>query len=146
MPKPMFSIGALLSIVVAGLGSWVPNALEIIGRSLGVLISCVSGAVETGFFYVASVIAGIVLMLSTSMLSLLLTTLSGLGSGREESAARVLRVGSSMMFPIAAYLTFYPWLPLMYLSRTYVSASPMLSTLLLGALPTTVTACVSSLV
>lgn len=147
LPKPTFSIRALLSVVIAGLASWIPGVLNIVGKSLGVLtIFGTSGAIETGFFYVASAIASIVLMLSTSMLSLLLPTLSGLERGREESAARVLRVSSSMMFPLAAYLTFYPWLPLSLLGRTYISASPTLSTLLLGALPTTVTTCIASLV
>ena len=104
------------------------------------------GAVETGYYYVAYAIAGVVLMVGSSMLGLLLPVLSGLSDGRKRAASQVLRISAALVCPLAVFLMFYPGVPLSLLGGGYVRASSMLSVLLAPSLFMLVFQCVYSLV
>ena len=142
-----FSIGALVDVLRAGIVSWLPGIVVLAGQWLGVLfVFGSSGAVETGYYYVAYSISNVVLGVSTSMLGLLLPVLSGMGDGRKRVAHRVLRISLLFMVPIAVFIGVYPWLPLGLLGSEYVAASNTLVMLLLGSVPLAITMCISSLV
>ncbi len=142
-----FSLDALRDVLAAGLASWLPGIIDLLGRWLGVLaVFGFSGAVETGYYYVAYAIAGVVLMVASSMLGLLFPVLSGMSDGRKRAASRVLGVSSVLMFPLAIYLMVYPSLPLSLLGRRYIEASPILFVLLLSSIPMAISSCVYSLI
>ena len=141
------SMNALIDVLVAGIASWLPSIVVLAGQWLGVLfVFGSSGAVETGYYYVAYTISGVVLGVSTSILGLLLPVLSGMSDGRKRAASRALRISLLFMTPVAVFVAVYPWLPLSLLGREYVSASNILTILLFSSVPLAVTACINSLV
>jgi len=120
-------------LLKAGLTSWLPGAVVLLGQALGVLtVFAVSGDAETGLYYVASMIAGLVQALATSVSGLMLPILSSMRDGRKRAASEALRVSLAISMPAAAFVAFYPWLPLSLLGSRYVEASPMLVALLAG--------------
>jgi len=142
-----FSIGALVDVLRAGVVSWLPGIIVLAGQWLGVLfVFGSSGAIETGYYYVAYTISNVVLGVSTSMLGLLLPVLSGMGDGRKRAASRVLKISLLFMAPIAVFVAIYPWLPLGLLGKEYVAASNTLTILLLSSVPLAITMCINSLV
>ncbi len=144
--RPIWQRYALIDVLKAGFASWLPTVVAILGQWLGVLaVFGIAGAVETGHYYVALTIANVVLMVATSLTSLLLPVLSGMGDGRKRAASRVLRTSLAFMTPIAVFVGLYPWIPLGLLGHQYVDASSMLSILLLGCVPLTLSSCVGSL-
>ena len=145
--KPEFSINALLDVIKAGVVSWLPSIIILTGQWLGVLVIYTSvSAVETGHYYVAFTIAGFVTAIGSSMLRLLLPVLSGMRSGREYAASRVLKISLTIMAPVAVFVATYPWLPLGLLGKEYLTASTTLTVLLVGTIPLAMTACITSLV
>ncbi|ADI31984.1 polysaccharide biosynthesis protein [Staphylothermus hellenicus] len=141
-----FDIGVLVEVLRGSIVSWLPGVVALAGQWIGVLVVYgSSGASETGYYYVAFAISGFTLGIGFSILGLLLPVLSGLSSGREEAASRVLRISLGIITPIAVYFIFYPWLPLSLLGREYVSASTTLVVLLLGFIPLSYYAVVNSL-
>ncbi len=137
----------LVDVLRAGVVSWLPNIIVLAGQWLGVLfVFGSSGAVETGYYYIAYAISGVVLAIGTSLLGLLLPVLSGMVDGRKRAASRVLRISLLFMAPIAVFIATYPWLLLGLLGREYVAASNILTILLLSSVPLAITACINSLI
>ncbi|KSW10764.1 hypothetical protein CF15_08260 [Pyrodictium occultum] len=137
---------AVAGVLAAGLASWAPGVVVLAGQWLGVLLVYgSSGAVETGYYYVAFAAAGLATGLGMSVLSLLLPVLSGMAGGRGGAAWRALRVSLAVTAPVAFYAAAYPGLVLGLLGRGYASASAELAVLLTGFLPDAVNATVSSL-
>lgn len=144
---PHFSLSAFKEVLKAGLASWLPNLIMILGQWLGVLaVFTVSGAIETGFYYVAYAIASVVLMIATSLMSLLFPVLSGMNDGRKRASFHVLRISLAFMLPLSFFVMAYPWLPLSLLGKSYISASLTLLVLLLSSFPLTLYSCINSLV
>ncbi len=143
----VFSFNVLVDVLRAGVVSWLPSIIVLAGQWLGVLfVFGSSGAVETGYYYVAYAISGVVLGISNSMLSLLLPVLSGMVDGRKRAASRALRISLLFMTPVAVFVAVYPWLPLSLLGKEYTSASSILTILLFSSVPLAVTSCINSLV
>ena len=145
--KLVFSTSVLIDVLRAGIVSWMPSIVVLAGRWLSVLfVFGSSGAIETGYYYVANAISGVVLGVATSILSLLLPVLSSMADGRKRAVSRALKISLLFMTPIAVYVATYSWLPLGLLGREYVSASTILTILLLSSVPLTITASINSLV
>ena len=143
----MFSSKVLAEVLRAGVVSWMPSIIILAGQWLGVLfVFGSSGAVETGYYYVANAISSVVLGIAYSMLNLLLPVLSSMANGRKRAASRVLRVSLLFMTPAAVFIATYPWLPLGLLGREYVAASGILAILLLSSVPQIITSCIGNLV
>ncbi|MCD6357175.1 MAG: oligosaccharide flippase family protein [Thermoproteales archaeon] len=127
--------GSLRELLAAGLAGYLPGLVRTLGNWLGVIVLYGGvGAVETGLFYVASTLAGVVAGVPTAVLSLMMPYLSGLKSGRGEAAEKALRLSLAAAMPLAAVLIAYPEMPLMLLRREYLEAAPILR-LLLAPLP-----------
>ncbi len=143
----VFSLDVLVNVLRAGVVSWLPSVVVLAGQWLGVLFVFGStGAVETGYYYVAYTISGVVLGVSTSILGLLLPVLSGMSDGRKRAASRALRISLLFMTPVAVFVAVYPWLPLSLLGKEYVSASNILTILLFSSVPLAITTCINSLI
>ena len=143
----VFSLDVLVNVLRAGVVSWLPSVVVLSGQWLGVLFVFGStGAVETGYYYVAYTISGVVLGVSTSILGLLLPVLSGMSDGRKRAASRALRISLLFMTPVAVFVAVYPWLPLSLLGKEYVSASNILTILLFSSVPLAITTCINSLI
>lgn len=118
----------------AGLASWVPNVLTILGQSFGVLsVYGLVGGAETGLYYMAFAIASIVYSTSTSILSLMFPVLSSMEDGRKRAMSRIMGISLTIAAPVALALALYPNIPLSLLGPKYLQASTALTILALGA-------------
>lgn len=143
----VFDSKVLREILRGSIVSWLPGIIVLAGQWIGVLaVYGSSGAIETGYYYVAFVLASSVLGIGISMLNLLLPVLSGLSDGRKSATNKVLRISFVIIVPIAIYFIVYPWLPLSLLGREYMGASTILAILLLSCVPLALYATVNSLV
>ena len=130
------SLSAFKETLIAGVVSWLPGVIVLFGQWLGVLVVFGSkGNVETGYYFVAFMIAQVVLMIASSMIGLLLPVLSGMKDGRKRAGSRVLRISLAIMMPVAFYIMAYPSLLLCLLGKEYASASMTLIVLLAGLAP-----------
>ncbi|MEM0453674.1 MAG: polysaccharide biosynthesis C-terminal domain-containing protein [Sulfolobales archaeon] len=142
-----FSYKALREVLIAGIPSWLPGLITSIGSLTGILsVYAVSGALETGYYYVSSAIANIILMIGTTILSLTFPVLSGMDDGRKRALSQVLKISIALIAPPSIYVMFYSWVPLSWLGSEYVNSAPVLTTLLLSSIPLAITSGVGSLV
>ncbi len=125
--RPRLDLDKAKEVVKAGIASWIPNTILVLGQQLAILsVFGARGAVETGLLYLALTIAGFIGAIATSMLSLLLPVLSSMESGRETLCSYAIRLSLSLATPIAVAIALYPSLPLSLLGKSYVEASPLL--------------------
>lgn len=145
--RPCFSFKVLKEVLTAGTPSWLPGLISSAGSLLGILsVYTISGALETGYYYVSSAIANVVLMVGTSILSLTFPVLSGMRDGRKRALSQVMKVSIALITPPAIYVMFYSWVPLSLLGSEYVNSAPMLTTLLISSIPLTIISGIGSLV
>ncbi|MEM4752335.1 MAG: oligosaccharide flippase family protein [Sulfolobales archaeon] len=145
--RPCFSFKALKEVLTAGMPSWLPGLISSAGSLLGVLsVYTISGALETGYYYVSSAIANVILMVSASILSLTFPVLSGMKDGRKRTLSQVMRVSIALIAPPAIYVMFYSWVPLSLLGSEYLNSAPILTTLLISSIPLAITSGIGSLV
>ncbi len=146
LTKPTFSSKALKEMLIAGMPSWLPGLVASVGSLLGILsVYTISGALETGYYYVSSAIANIILMISTTLLSLTFPVLSGMKDGRKRALHQVMKVSLALITPPSVYVMLYSWVPLSWLGSEYVNSAPLLTILLLSSIPLTITSGVGSL-
>lgn len=123
--------GSLRELLAAGAANYLPVVATTLGSWLGVVVLYGSvSAVETGLYYVASTLAGVVVGIPSVVLSLMMPYLSGLKKGRSEAAEKALRLSLAVTMPLAASLIAYPSIPLLLLRREYLEAAPILQVLL----------------
>ena len=147
LPVILPRLERIKSLLKAGLSNWTPGVLTILGQWLAVIaVFGYSGAVQTGYYYVANTIAGFVLGISTMIMGVMVPVLSGMSDGRKRLAWNALRISLAVIAPISAYLVFYPESILGLLGHTYTKASLVLSVLALGYIPVLLTAGVFNLV
>lgn len=146
IPRPKLSLKALRDLFMAGLSVWAPGVIALVGQQLGTLaVFGTRGGLETGRYYAAFSIAGIVWAFPILILSLLVPVLSGMEDGRKRATWRMLKIATALSAILSALLLAYPSLPLGLLGKEYIDASNTLMVLALSAVPTTVVAGVSSL-
>jgi len=146
-PSLTFNTKHLTEVLKAGIASWLPGVIMLTGQWLGVLaVFGFSGAVETGQYYIAFAIANLILMISTCLSTPLLPTLSAMSDGRKRMCWRILKIGLSLMAPIAAVLIAYPWLPTLVLGGKYPNIAPTMLVLALSTIPLAITFPITNLV
>ena len=124
--------GSLRELLSAGIATYAPSVIITLGTWLGVLVLYGGvGAIETGLYYVASVLSGVVIGVPATILSLMMPYLSGIRSGRERAASKALRMSLAVSLPLAAVLYAYPHILLGLLRREYLESIPILRVLLL---------------
>ncbi len=145
--RPIVSLSAINDVLKAGIVTWLPTTITLIGYQLGVLmVFAYTSATETGLYYIASAIAGAITMVSMSTISLLLPFLSSLQNGRKRACFRVLKLCLTLVLPPSVFALIYPQFVLSLLGSEYTVASPILSTLLLTVVPNTIVGAVGNLV
>jgi O-antigen/teichoic acid export membrane protein len=146
--RARLSLSALGESVHAGLASWPPSTIALIGQQLSFLwVFGLQGGVEAGMYYMAFAIFNVFYMLPTSFTSILFPVLSGLKTGENAVAWKVLRICLALACPLVAFLTLYSNLPLSLIpGSVYTSAAPTLSILCLSIIPLTFILAVNSLV
>ncbi len=145
--KPVFSFRTLKEVLIAGMPSWLPSLIASVGSLLGILsVYVISGALETGYYYVSLAIANVTLMVGTSILSITLPVLSGMKDGRKRALSQVIRISIALIAPPTTYVMLYPWVPLSWLGSEYVNSALILTTLLVSSVPSVITSGIASLV
>ncbi len=144
--KLLIDTRLLREVLIAGISNWIPVVTLVIGQWLGVLVVYgYSGAVEAGYYYIAYVITSLILMAGVSVMSIMLPVLSSMVDGRKRYSYNVLRLSLVAISPAMVYVLLYPDTILRLLGSEYVSASPMLSIMMLAVIPLSITYCVSNL-
>lgn len=130
------SVSRILEVVKAGMASWLPGVIAMLGMWVGVLaVFGSSGASSTGLYYVAFALFSVISMIGTSIAQLLLPYLSGLSEGRERIASKVVSLTLVLVTPIVFIGILYGRVPLRLLGSEYIEASPILAVLLLSTIP-----------
>jgi len=142
-----FDFQVLRYVLKAGVASWLPAMIAVLGQQLGVLtLFGVKGASETGLYYVSFAIMGVVTELGGSVLGLMMPVLSGMEDGRKRACWRAIKISLVLVTPLAFALAAYPEVPLSLLGKEYVDAAPMLMLLALTIPATLIATGVTSLV
>lgn len=137
----------LREVVSAGLASWIPGLVAMLGMWIGVLaVFGSSGAVSTGYYYVAYALFSVISMIGTSIVGLLLPYLSSLEEGRERIASRVVSLTLVLVTPLVYMGLLYGRVPLSILGSEYVNATPILAVLLVASIPILIVGAVGNLV
>ena len=98
----ILNIRSLPDVLKAGIPSWLPNMVTVLGRQLAVIaVYSVWSPEETGHLYIALTIANFVTGFSTSLQSIMLPYLSGLNGTKESALWESLRVGLAFVGPTA---------------------------------------------
>lgn len=122
-------------ILPAGIASWAPTALAVLGQSIGVLaIYGFVGGTETGLYYIAFTIALVVYRLPDSIQTLMFPVVSGMSDGKKRAISAAIKLTLALTVPLALALVVYPFLPFMFLGPNYLGASNILRLLVLGAI------------
>ena len=141
------SLEALIDTLKAGVVNWLPWIIAFLGQWLGVLaVYGYTGAVETGHYYVAYIIAGFTMGVSTIVVGVLLPVLSSMPDGRKRLASNATRIGLALITPIVAFIAVYPQVPLSLLGEEYTQAANTLRILVIGAIPMLITAVIGNLI
>jgi len=129
------SIEILRDILRAGVASWIPSTLLVIGQTMGIiLIFGTVGPSATGLYFVAFAISTAVYNLSGSIQSLMFPVLSGMENGRVHAARDGIRLSLAFTSPIAILIATYSALPFTLLAPAYSGAANILFILVLGSL------------
>ena len=147
LPVSLPSLDEIKTLFKAGVSNWAPAVLTLVGQWIGVIaVFGYSGAVQTGYYYVANTIAMFILGVSTMIMGVMIPVLSGMQDGRKRLAWSALRISLAIIAPITAYLVFYPESILGLLGHAYTRASLLLSVLAIGYIPVLLTTGVLNLV
>ncbi|MEM0506309.1 MAG: oligosaccharide flippase family protein [Thermosphaera sp.] len=120
-------------VVRAGIFSWIPSLSRLAGQWLGVLgVYGFIGTFETGVYFIAYTITLAIFGLSTSVLQLMFPTLSGMADGRKRAMSRVVRLTTTITYPIIFVLILYPWVIPSFLGDKYLPASPLIQIMAMG--------------
>ena len=127
-----FDFQALRDALKAGVASWLPSTIAVLGQQLGMItLFGVKGASETGLYYVSFAIMGVATGIGGSVLGLMMPVLSGMDDGRKRACWRAIKISLVLVTPLAFILVTYPEVPLGLLGKEYVNAASMLMLLAL---------------
>ena len=129
------NIRSVNEILRAGVASWIPNTLMVLGQAFGVLlIYGYVGGEQTGLYYIAFALSAVAYNLPNSIQSLMFPVLSGMGDGRKEAINDAIRLSLAAVAPIALAMIIYPQVPFLLLPPSYADAAGCFSILMIGLL------------
>jgi O-antigen/teichoic acid export membrane protein len=129
------SIQSMSEILKAGIASWIPNTLMILGQAIGVLlIYGYVGGEQTGLYYIAFALSAVAYNLPNSIQSLMFPVLSGMDAGKEETIRNAIRLSLAAVAPIALAMVVYSQVPFLLLPSSYANAANPFSILMIGLL------------
>jgi len=135
--RMVIDLKALKDVLKAGVASWLPSMVAVLGQQVGVLtLFGLRGASETGLYYVAFTVSGVVTGFGGSVLGLMMPVLSGMGDGRKRAVRRAIKNSLALTAPMAFILAVYPGVLLGLLGGEYHNAVSTL-TVLAPAIPST---------
>jgi len=145
LTKP--SLDALKDLLTAGLPVWLPGAIATVGQHFGtVAVFGFKGAFETGTYYVALTVSGILTSIPGSAFGVLVPTLAGLRDGRKRATWRAINVSLALVTPIAIGVAVYSAKVLSLLGEVYATGSPILSMLAITVIPQTISMGIGGLI
>ncbi len=133
--------------LIAGMPSWIPGVIAIVGSQLGLIVVLGShGAGQAGVYSIAFSIA---FGLSTGMSvlpAIAFPALSAMTDGRKIFAWRTIKMSLTIILPFASCLIFYSSEVMNLFGAAYTPGSLTLSILLLTMVPNAVMSGITSLV
>lgn len=141
------SLRALRDLLIAGLSVWLPGIIATLGQQLGTIaVFGFKGALETGIYYVALTVSGILTNIPGSMIGVLTPTLAGLRDGRKRATWRAISVSLALTTPLAVGVAAYSGNVLSLLGEVYALGAPVLSVLAVTAIPQAILLGISGLI
>ncbi len=143
---PKASAAHLKNLVKAGIPSWLPNTILILGQQLAVIFTFgYLGAFKTGTFYIAMAASSFIVGIGSSIQQIMLPYLSGLEDGRKRAAWRGLRIGLGFALSLATSIFVFPDYLLSLLGKSYSSAWLELDLILVANLLILISSAVTNL-
>jgi O-antigen/teichoic acid export membrane protein len=126
---------AVKETIKAGLATWIPSTLALMGQWLGILgLSGFVGSYEAGTYFIGYAITSGLLAFPINIVSLMFPVLSGMEDGRKRAMSEAVRISSAIMYPLAFMLIAYPAFIPSLLGEAYLSASTSIMILAFGFL------------
>lgn len=120
-------------VLKAGLPSYIPTAIQVIGTQIGILfVFGAAGAEQTGFYYMTLQIFAVAALVPNTIMTLLLPYVSGLIEQSRGIMSHGIKYAQVLSTVVTSILIIYPFLPLIILGESYLSASTTLQILLLS--------------
>ncbi len=143
---PHVGISHLKDLVRAGVPSWLPGMIIVLGQQLAVIFAfSYLGAFDTGRFYIAMAASGFVVGIGGSIQQIMLPYLSGLEDGRKRAAWRGLKVGLGFTLPLAVSISLFPDYLLGLLGESYRGAWLELELILMANILVLISSAVTNL-
>jgi O-antigen/teichoic acid export membrane protein len=134
--KSFYNIISNIKLVLRGsISRWIPNVIFSIGSKLNILIIfSLSGAVESGLFYISWAIFGVLVMLINSITQIAHPFFSGIVSSNEQQILlkKFLKLGFLCTIPLSSLVLFYSKYILMIFGSDFSISSEILVILIIG--------------
>ena len=126
---------ACKNILLAGIPSWVPKVMSVIGAQLGtVVVFGAAGASQAGSYFVAFYIFYAITAMMDSLFSIAFPVLSAMRDGRKRFVWRILKMSLIITLPISSTAILYSDEIMALFGPNYMQASLPLKIILLSAL------------
>jgi O-antigen/teichoic acid export membrane protein len=134
-------------ILYAGIVSWVPKVMAIIGSRLGtVVVFGFEGANQAGLYFIAFSIYYVTVAITDSLYSVLLPILGAMSDRRKRMVWQAMKLNLVVTVTIASAAIAYSDDIMMLFGTHYIDASMTLKILLLSVLPFTFNIAIGTLV
>ncbi|RLG58258.1 hypothetical protein DRN86_05790, partial [Candidatus Geothermarchaeota archaeon] len=121
--KTKIGLNETTHLLKAGMARWIPNLAQALGTGLGVVtVYGFQSAAQAGLYHIAYSVASVILMLHLSVMGEAYPVLSGMSSGREKLASRVIKISLAITAPLAMSLAVYGDLVLGLFGERYAGA------------------------
>jgi O-antigen/teichoic acid export membrane protein len=135
------------NVFIAGVASWIPALISILGSNLGTLLVFGShGASEAGVYFISFSLVTAISAIMTSLFAIAFPTLSGMQDGRKRFAWRTIKISSIFSLPLSFALLFYSKQIMQLFGEDYIKGSSSLEILLLSMLPFAIMSGINTLV
>jgi Na+-driven multidrug efflux pump len=138
---------ACKKILYAGIVSWLPRLMAVIGSRLGIVVLFgIEGANQAGLYFIAFSIYSVILAITDSLYSVLLPILSAMSDRRKRLVWQAMKLSLVVTVTMASVAIAYSDDIMMLFGTHYVDASMTLKILLLSVLPFTFNIAIGTLV
>ncbi len=138
---------ACKKILLAGVASWVPRVMVVIGARLGtIIVFGIEGASQAGFYFIAFSIYYAFAAVADSLFSVLFPILSAMSDRRKRLVWQMMKLSLVLTLPVSLAAISYSSEIMGIFGSDYVQASTSLKILLLSILPFTFNIAIGTLV
>ncbi|MCD6509281.1 MAG: oligosaccharide flippase family protein [Thermoprotei archaeon] len=145
-PKPDISLRQAHPILQAGIVTWIPGLIYLLGTNLGVpIVYGYHGAHKAGLYSIAYAVATAVLAIPLAIFNIAYPVLSGMKDMRKRTTWEAMKISLLITAPLTAVLAVYGDVLLATLKPEYREAHPALAVLSIAIIPSTIATGINTL-